>query len=105
MALLMLFDPHHARAGDVDESTKKYCIEYNKQTITVTGMMFVRKVEYDVPGDAPPEGRGGSVTFPILFLDQQMCAYGMMIPRNVGCGRYNSSMSTIAFSASGPPHP
>src|SRR5260370_29341110 len=66
----------HARAGDVDESTKKYCIEYNKQTITVTGMMFVRKVEYDVPGDAPPEGRGGSVTFPILFLDQQMCAYG-----------------------------
>jgi hypothetical protein len=43
-AVLVTFGPHHARAGDVNESTKKYCIEYDKQTVTVTGMMLVRKV-------------------------------------------------------------
>jgi hypothetical protein len=75
-ALLILFGPHHARAGDIDESTKKYCIEYDKQTVTVTGIVLVRKIKYDVPEDAPPEGRGGSITFPILILDQPMCAYG-----------------------------
>jgi hypothetical protein len=63
-------------ATEVDVSTKKYCIEYEKQTITVTGLMLVRKIKYDVPEDAPPEGRGGSVTIPMLILDQPMCAYG-----------------------------
>jgi hypothetical protein len=84
MVLLVLLGSHHARAGDVDESTKKYCVEYDKQTVTITGMMLVRKVKYDVPEDAPPEGRGGSITFPVLILDQPICAYGDDDPKETG---------------------
>jgi hypothetical protein len=71
-ALLLLANPAHA----VDASTKKYCVQYDKQVITVTGNVLIRKIEYDNPNDAPPEGRGGSVRFPMLILDQPICAWG-----------------------------
>jgi hypothetical protein len=60
-----------------ERSTKKYCVEYDKQVVTVTGTVLIRTIKYDNPNDAPPEARKtGSISFPVLILDQPMCSYG-----------------------------
>ena len=52
---------------------KKECIQYDKQTVTLTGTMLVRKMTYGKDDDAPPEG---DHTFDMLVLDKQICAWG-----------------------------
>lgn len=60
-----------ANAATDDE--KKQCVQYDKQSVTLTGTVLVRKIDYGKDDDAPPEG---SVSFPLLVLDQPICAWG-----------------------------
>jgi hypothetical protein len=83
IAALILEAPF-AHAATDDE--KKQCVQYDKQPITLTGTVLVRKIDYGKGDDAPPEG---SVPFPLLVLDQNQFAPGvLMMKRNPVSGRY-----------------
>jgi hypothetical protein len=55
------------------DEEQKHCLQYDKQPVTLTGTVLLRKITYKDPGDAPPEG---SVPFPLLVLDQPICTWG-----------------------------
>ena len=57
-------------ANAATDEEKKPCLQYDKQPVTLTGTVLVRKIDY---GNAPPEG---SVPFPLLVLDQPICTWG-----------------------------
>lgn len=56
-----------------DDETKTQCVQYDKQTVILTGTVLIRKIDYGNGNDAPPEG---SVPFPLLVLDQPICTWG-----------------------------
>ena len=51
----------HATNAATDNE-KKQCLQYDKQSVTLTGTVIVRKIDYGKTDDAPPEG---SVAFPL----------------------------------------
>jgi hypothetical protein len=69
--IALLLSLSGANAATDDE--KKHCLQYDKQSVALTGTVLVRKINYRDPDDAPPEG---SVSFPLLVLDQPICAWG-----------------------------
>jgi hypothetical protein len=73
-ALVFVFGAPLAYAANaVTDDEKKQCVQYDKQSVTLSGTVLVRKIHYDNSNDAPPEG---SVPFPLLVLDQPICAWG-----------------------------
>jgi hypothetical protein len=58
-------------ASLANAATDEYegCLAYNK-TVTLTGTVLLRKIDYKTREAMPPEG---SVSFPLLVLDQPIC--------------------------------
>src|SRR5262245_11706020 len=71
LAFTLLLVASGVNAATDDE--KKQCLQYDKQPVTLTGTVLVRKIDYGNDDDAPPEG---SVPFPLLVLDQLICTWG-----------------------------
>ena len=71
LALTLLLIMSGANAATDDE--KKHCLQYDQQPVALTGTVLVRKIDYRNGDLAPPEG---SVPFPLLVLDQPICAWG-----------------------------
>jgi hypothetical protein len=69
LALLLIMGGANAATDD----EKKQCLQYDKEPVTLTGTVLVRKIDYGKDDDAPPEG---SVPFPLLILDQPICTWG-----------------------------
>jgi hypothetical protein len=58
-------------ANDANAATDEYegCLAYNR-SVSLSGMVLIRKIDYRKNDDAPPEG---SIPFPLLVLDQPIC--------------------------------
>jgi hypothetical protein len=58
-------------ASLANAATDEYagCLAYD-ETVTLTGTVLLRKIDYKKGDDMPPEG---SVSFPLLVLDQPIC--------------------------------
>jgi hypothetical protein len=67
----LLLSLSSANAATDDE--KKNCLQYDKQSVTLTGTVLVRKITCKDSDDAPPEG---NVSIPLLVLDQRICTWG-----------------------------
>jgi hypothetical protein len=65
-AILLMMSGANAATND----EKRDCLQYDKQPVTLTGTVLMRKIDSD---DAAP---GSRVPFPLLVLDQPICTWG-----------------------------
>jgi hypothetical protein len=80
-----------ANAATDDE--KKHCVQYDKQPVTLTGTVLVRKINYGKGNDAPPRV---AFHFPYLSLTNQF-AHGVLMKNPNPSGRSRLPTNVHAY--------